>query len=117
MAQPSSKIAEAFCGRGSAREGDAKLRGDSVSSKSSLDQLTCADTEASAQKQQRGTEELAGVAGHRCLTRGCYALRNVVLNCREWRRALEASILPPHCAADKSGVPSRSSVGFAPNDW
>ena len=51
MAQPSSKIAEAFRGREQGREGDAKLRGDSVSSKSSLDPLTCADTEASAQSQ------------------------------------------------------------------
>jgi hypothetical protein len=63
MAQPSSKIAEACCGREQGRGGDAKLRGDSCSSKSSLDPLTCADTEASAQSQQRGTEELAEVSG------------------------------------------------------
>jgi hypothetical protein len=61
MAQPSSKIAEAFCGREQGREGDAKLWGDSVSSKRSLDPLTCADTEASAQSLQCGTEELAAV--------------------------------------------------------
>src|SRR6516162_8771472 len=50
----------------------AKLRGDSVSSKSSLDPLTCADTEASAQSQQRGTEELAEVS------RALAALREAV---------------------------------------
>src|SRR6516165_759295 len=32
MAQPSSKIAEAFCGGEEGHEGDAKLRGDSVNS-------------------------------------------------------------------------------------
>jgi hypothetical protein len=62
MAQPSSKIAEAFCGRERGREGDAKLRGDSVSSKSLLDPLTCADTEASAQSHQHGTEAFAEVS-------------------------------------------------------
>jgi len=49
MAQPSSKIAEAFCGGEHGREGNAKLRGDSVSSKTLLDLLTCAGTEAGAQ--------------------------------------------------------------------
>ena len=58
MAQPSSKIAEAFCAGEHGREGDVRLRGDSVSSKNSLDPLTCADAEASAQSQQHGTEEL-----------------------------------------------------------
>ena len=70
MAQPSSKIAEAFCGGELGREGDAKLRGDSVSSKNSLDPLTCADTEVSAQSQQR--EELAEVS------RALAALREAV---------------------------------------
>ena len=60
MAQPSSKIAEAFCAGEHGREGDVRLRGDSVSSKNSLDPLTCADREASAQSPQR--EELAEVS-------------------------------------------------------
>ena len=72
QAQPSSKIAVACCGREQGREGDAKLRGDSVSSKSSLDPLTCADAEASAQSQQHGTEELAEVS------RALAALREAV---------------------------------------
>src|SRR5215831_19116757 len=72
MAQPSSKIAEACCGREQGREGDAKLRGDSVSSKSSLDPLTCADAEASVQSQQHDTEELAEVS------RALAALREAV---------------------------------------
>ena len=70
MAQPCSKIAEAFCGGDEQDEGDAKLRGDSVNSKNSLDPLTCADTKASAQSQQG--EELAEVS------RALAALREAV---------------------------------------
>src|SRR5215468_590296 len=100
MAQPSSKIAEGFCSREQGREGNAKLRGDSVSSKSSLDPLTCADTEASAQSQQRGTEELAEVS------RALAALQEAVTPQLGVAPGLGGfNIPPPHCAADKSGIP------------
>ena len=116
MAQPSSKIAEAFCGREQGREGNAKLRGDSVSSKSLLDPLTCADTEASAQSQQCGTEELAAVS------RALAALRDAV-TAPEGRAQLPRmapgvggfNIAPP-VRSRQIGGPSRSNDCCAPDD-
>jgi hypothetical protein len=59
MAQPRSKIAEAFCGGDERKQGDARLRGDSVDSNSLLDPLTYADTDLRAPPQQRRVDEFA----------------------------------------------------------
>jgi hypothetical protein len=56
MAQPSSEIAEAFCGGDEGRAGDARLRGDSISSKNSLDPSTCADLNPGAQWHRSVTD-------------------------------------------------------------
>lgn len=57
MTQPSSKIAGAFCGGDVRRAGDARLQGDSVSSKNSLDRSTCADTNSGAHLQHCVTDQ------------------------------------------------------------
>ena len=57
MTQPSSKIAEALCGGDERRAGDARLRGDSISSKNSLDRSTCPDTSSGAHLQHCVTDQ------------------------------------------------------------
>ena len=57
MTQPSSKIAEAFCGGDERRAGDARLRGDSIGSKNSLDRSTCAYTSSGAHLQHCVTDQ------------------------------------------------------------
>jgi hypothetical protein len=106
MAQSSSRIAEAFCGGEHGRKGDAKLRGDSVTSKSSLDPVTCADTGASAQPQQRGTDELAEVS------RALADLREAVAPL-----APDLPAQPPRMAPGSFNIASRPLrlVAFEPN--
>src|SRR5215217_3568836 len=57
MTQPSSKIAEAFCGGDERRAGDARLRRDSISSQNSLDRSTCADTSSGVHLQHCVTDQ------------------------------------------------------------
>ena len=59
MAQPSSKISEAFCGGDERKQGDARLRGDSVNSNSLLGPLTCAEADVRARPRQRRIDEFA----------------------------------------------------------
>jgi len=59
MAQPSLKITEAFCGSDEEHAGDAKLRGNSVSSRSSFDLPRRAGGVAGTRAQRGGADELA----------------------------------------------------------
>jgi hypothetical protein len=59
MAQPSLKITEPFCGADEEHAGDAKLRGNSVSSTNSVDLLRRANGVAGTRAQRGGTDELA----------------------------------------------------------
>src|SRR6516165_5673332 len=59
MAQPSLKITEAFRGADEEHAGDAKLRGNSVSSRSSFDLLRRAGGVAGTRAQRGGADELA----------------------------------------------------------